>query len=371
MRKALLISTSILTLGLSSCYLGRQFIYFKPDINDHKIFPKSLLHGSNHPLTFYKGSTGNNNIPKNVVIKGQSMSFEDYLMVNNTAAYLIIKEDTIIYEKYFMGKDTSSIMPSFSIANSYLSALIGCAIADGYIQSVHEPITNYIPELKLNKFDSITIHHLLQMTSGIKFKESYNDPFSDLSKLYYGNDAKFYITDYYRMEKPGTAFRYNSGNVQLLGWVLQRALRGESISHYLDRRIWFRLDPQFDGSWSLDRNQDGIEKTFCCINATARDFAKLGRLYLNKGKWKDKQIIPADWIKESITPSTSEGASEAFKYQWWLRNKNGEQAFMAVGHLGQYVYVYPSKKLIIVRLGDDYGNVNWPRLFYDYANHMD
>jgi CubicO group peptidase (beta-lactamase class C family) len=179
------------------------------------------------------------------------------------------------------------------------------------------------------------------------------------------------MKDFYLMEKPGTAFRFQSGNLQLLGWILQRALKGETITHYLDRRIWFSLDPQFDGSWSLDKEQEGLEKTFCCLNATARDFAKLGRLYLNKGKWQQKQVIPAEWVNESLIPSTTEGASEGFKYQWWLRNKNGEQAFMTTGHLGQYIYVYPSKKLIIVRLGKGYGSINWPRLFYDYATHMD
>jgi CubicO group peptidase (beta-lactamase class C family) len=346
-------------------------VYLFPDIDDSRRFPSNILHGSNHPFTFYKGTVGNNNIPKSAVVNGRVISFEDFLLINNTVAYLIIKEDTIVYEKYFMGKDSSSNIPSFSMASAYTSALIGCALADGYIQSVDEPITNYLPELRLNGFDSITIKHLLQSTSGIKFKESYNDVFSDFYKLYYGNNAKKYMKDFYLMEKPGTVFRFQSGNVQLLGWILQRALKDESITHYLDRRIWFSLDPQFDGSWSLDKEQEGLEKTFCCLNAAARDFAKLGRLYLNKGMWQQKQIIPTDWVNESLIPSTSEGASEGFKYQWWLRNKNGEQAFMTTGHLGQYIYVYPSKKLIIVRLGKGYGNVNWPRLFYDYATHMD
>lgn len=362
---------AFISLVFTSCYLGRGLIYLYPDIDDHKRFPSNYMHAHNKPFVFYKGFIGNNSIPHSVMINGKPRPFEEFLVLNKTVAYLIIKEDSIIYERYLMNKDSSSVIPSFSMAKSYTSALIGCAIKDGLIQSVDEPITNYIPELKPNGFDSITIRHLLQMTSGIKFKESYKDPFGEAAKLYYGNDAKKYCKELELIETPGTQFRYNSGNTQLLGWVLQRALKGETITHYLDRRIWFRLEPEFDGSWSVDKSENGLEKTFCCLNATARDFAKFGRLYLNNGMWNGKEIIPAEWVKESLRPELKDGGVDYYKYQWWIRNKNGEDAFMAWGHLGQYIYVYPSKKLIIVRLGEDYGNVNWPALFSDYARNME
>jgi CubicO group peptidase (beta-lactamase class C family) len=274
---------------------------------------------------------------------------------------LIIKNDTIQYEKYWGKYDESSIVPSFSMAKSITSILIGCAIDDKLIKSVNEPITNYIPELKENDFDKVTIENLLQMTSGIKFNESYINPFGDAATFYYGTNLRKAIKKMKLEIEPGERFAYSSGSAQLLGLVLERALKNKTISSYLEEKIWQPLEMEFDASWSLDRKKNGLEKTFCCINARARDYAKIGRLYLNKGKWNDKQIVSENWVAQSTKIDTTNNSSLRYQYQWWLPSQTGD--FMAQGILGQFIYVNPEKNLIIVRLGKGLGFTDWKTAF--------
>lgn len=253
------------------------------------------------------------------------------------------------------------------MAKSITSLLIGCAIDDGYIQSVSEPVIKYVPELKKNGFsETLTIKHLLQMMSGIKFNESYSNPFGDAATYYYGTNLRKAIARMKPLHEPGMNFEYSSGDTQLLGLVLERALKGRTITDYLEDKIWKPLGMEYDASWSLDRKNNGLEKTYCCINARARDFAKIGRLYLNKGNWNGVQIVSKKWVEESTVADTGLNDVNYYKYQWWLPTQNGD--FMAEGILGQYIYVNPAKSLIIVRLGKNNGNDAWESLFLSIAN---
>jgi CubicO group peptidase (beta-lactamase class C family) len=247
------------------------------------------------------------------------------------------------------------------MAKSITSILIGCAIDDGLIQSVDEPLIKYIPELEKNGFGKVTINHVLQMTSGLDFSESYINPFGEAASFYYGCNLKHEVSKLKLKAEPGKQFEYVSGNTQLLGLILERALKGKTITQYFQEKLWTPLEMEYDGSWSLDREEEGIEKTFCCINARARDFAKIGRLYLNKGKWNGKQIVSEKWVKESTTIDMTNGGVDYYKYQWWLPTATGD--FMAEGILGQYIYVNPSQNLIIVRMGKNNGSVNWQDFF--------
>src|SRR5690606_16489947 len=242
-----------------------------------------------------------------------------------------------------------SIVPSFSMAKSVTSMLIGCAIADGLIGSVHDPVSRYIPEMAKNGFNKVTIEHLLQMTSGLKFNEGYYNPFGEVATFYYGRGLEKATTRLKLEAEPGTRFNYVSGNTQILGLVLDRVLGNKTITEYLNEKIWQPIGMEYDASWSIDRKKDGIEKTFCCLNARARDFAKLGRLYLNDGNWQGKQLVPADWVRQSTRVDSSGASNKHYQYQWWLPTLDGD--FLAQGILGQYVYVNPSKNLVIVRLG--------------------
>jgi CubicO group peptidase (beta-lactamase class C family) len=352
----LILFTSIL---LTSCQVGRFVYYNFADIKDHQKFPSRALTADTLHYHFQTTHTGK--FPAEI----NGIPIDQYLERNSTVAFLIIKNDTIQYEKYFKGYDKQSIVPSFSMAKSVTSILIGCAIDEGYIHSVDDPVTDYIPELAKNGFEKVTIKHLLQMTSGIKFNESYINPFGDAASFYYGLNLRKQIEKMKLKSEPGETFEYVSGSPQLLGLILERSLKGQTITSYLQEKLWSPLGMEYDASWSLDRKENGLEKTFCCLNARARDFAKIGRLYQNKGNWNGQQIVSEQWVEESTKLDTTNGSADYYQYQWWLPTPNED--FMAEGILGQFVYVHPSKDLIIVRLGKKLAGEDWWNVFTSIA----
>ena len=349
---------------LYSCKVSRFVYYNYANITDYEVFPSRELKADS--LKFYFAVTDTPKAPKKTTINGKDVTFDDYLSQNRTVAFLIIKNDTVQYENYFNDYNRESIVASFSMAKSVTSILIGCAIDDGYIKSVNESVIKYVPELKENGFtETLTIKHLLQMMSGIKFNESYSNPFGDAATYYYGTNLRKAISKMKPLQDPGYSFEYSSGDTQLLGLVLERAIKNKTITAYLEEKIWKPLGMEFNASWSLDKEENGLEKTYCCINARARDFAKIGRLYINNGNWNGKQIVSEKWVKESITPDKGPNDVNYYKYQWWLPSANGD--FIAKGILGQYIYVNPVKNLIIVRLGKNKGGQNWEDLFLSIA----
>lgn len=351
----------------SSCKIGRFFIYNFADINDHKKFPARSLQASPTPFQFKDGK--NTYVEPILTMKtGGQISLNKLNEEHNTVAFLIIRNDSVLFENYYAGYTRQQLVPSFSVAKSFTSALIGCAIDDGLIKSVNEPITNYIPELKENGFDKVSIRHVLLMTSGLDFNESYYNPFGDAATFYYGRTLRKSIAKMKLEEEPGTDFEYQSGNTQLLGLILERALKTKTVTQYLQEKIWTPLQMETPASWSIDKKKDGLEKTFCCINSTAIDFAKFGRLFLNKGNWNGKQLISSTWVEESTKLDTTDGSVPYYQYQWWSA-RPGED-FFAEGILGQFIYVYPKKNLIIVRLGSSYGNVSWRSVFVKLAEQL-
>ncbi len=349
----------IFLLG-SSCTVGRFAYYNFANITDHKIFPARTAKADS--IKFHYPVSQNPKVPKALSVGDKKISFDNYLEKNKSVAFLIIKNDSIYYEKYFRGYNEASVVASFSMAKSVTSILIGCAIDDGLIKSTDEPIINYIPELNHDGLEKVTIKDLLDMKSGIKFNESYVNPFGDAANYYYGRNLRKSMYRRKAAHAPGGDFEYSSGDTQLLGFVLERALKGKTVTAYLEEKLWKPLGMEYDATWSLDRKEDGLEKTFCCINARARDFAKLGRLYLNNGNWNGKQIISSQWVKESTTPTPG---NEGYTNQWWL---NSDGSYLAKGILGQYIYVNPAKNLIIVRLGTGHGSTDWPGLFDTLAS---
>lgn len=357
----------IILIVLSSCKLGRFVVYNFADIKDYKKFPSRPLLSNETKFKFYATKQGK--YPDTLKMGNKAITFDQLLEENKTVAFLIIKNDTIQYENYFKGYTQESIIPSFSMAKSITSILIGCAIDDGLIKSVEEPITNYIPELKKNGFEKVSIKHVLQMTSALKFSESYINPFGHAASFYYGRNLKREVSKLKLKGTPGETFEYVSGNTQLLGLILERALKNKTVTQYFQEKLWTPLEMEYDASWSIDKKKQGTEKTFCCINARARDFAKIGRLYLNKGKWNGKQIVSEKWVEESTKVDTSDGSVSFYQYQWWLPSTTGD--FMAEGILGQYIYVNPNKNMVIVRMGKNNGRVNWSDLFKLLVKYSD
>ncbi len=357
----------LLIVSLSSCTLGRFVFFNVADINDHKKFPKRALQKSEIPFRFVVDTAGR--FPAELTLgEDKVVPFGQFLEDNKTVAFMIIQDDTIQYEQYFDKYDTSSIVPSFSMAKSITSILVGCAVDDGLIESIQQPVTDYIPELKKNGFDSVTVEHLLQMTSGLNFNEGYFNPFGHAAKFYYGLNLRKAIKQLKLKQSPGKSFDYVSGNTQLLGLVLERALKDKTVTAYLQQKIWTPLQMEYDASWSIDKKKNGLEKTFCCVNARARDFAKIGRLYLNEGNWNGQQIVSKSWVEQSTKRDTTNGSWEGYQHQWWFPAEVATDGdYMAQGILGQFIYVNPKKKLIIVRLGKNYGDVNWGSFFVQIA----
>ncbi|HET8808938.1 MAG TPA: serine hydrolase [Flavobacteriaceae bacterium] len=347
-----------------SCQVGKMIVYNFADIKDHKKFPNRTVETDSTKFFFPKAV--NPTVPKKFTKNdSSSISFERFLENHETVAFLIIKNDSLYYEEYFDGYSQESVVPSFSMAKSVLSILVGMAIEDGYISSVQDPVTKYIPEMKSEKFGQITLENLLQMTSGIQFTESYWNPFGDAAAFYYGRNLVKKTKRLKVETPPGTQFDYASGNSQILGLVLSNALPEDTtLSEYLERKLWKPLGMEYNATWSLDE-KNGIEKTFCCLNARAIDYAKIGRLYLREGNWNKKQLVPKNWVETSTKVDTTNASPWFYQHQWWLPTKNGD--FMAKGILGQFIYVNPNKDLIMVRLGKDYGEVDWTDIFVGLA----
>lgn len=358
-----------LLLSLTSCKLARFAFYQKSNITDHNIFPSREIKTTDDKFEFFTRAQNIkiDSITLTINKKGKDdkkkirLTFEDYLIQNNTVAFLIIRNDTILYENYFDDYNEESIVNSFSMAKSFVSAMIGCAIEEGHIESTQQPVTDFIPELKENGFDKVTIDHLLDMRSGIKFDENYVNPFGEVASFYYGTNLRKQILRLQLEKTPGTVTNYRSVDTQLLGLLLERALKTKNISEYLEEKIWQPLGMEYDATWSVDRKKDGLEKAFCCLNARARDFAKFGRLYLNKGDWNGTQIVPENWVIESTKNDTTKGEDSYYNNQWWI-SKNG--VYAAEGHLGQLISVHPSNNMVFVRLGSKWGETSdWTSIF--------
>ena len=352
---------------VSGCTVGRFFLYNFADTRDHRKFPSRELAPSDRPSTYAVAEP--EQAPKTITVAGKESAFDSYLEEHATVAFLIIHRDTIRFERYFKGYDPAHVHTSFSMAKSVMSMLIGCAIADGFIRDVQQPVTDLVPELKKSGFDAVTLEHVLQMTSGLDFSESYVNPFGTAARYYYGRRLYRYMEHMKLARPPGERFEYVSGNSQLLGLILERALRAKgdqrTITEYLQDRLWTPLGMEYASSWSIDRKEGGIEKTFCCLNVPARDFAKLGSLYLHKGKWRGEQLLPEAWVERSTMIDTTNGSAARYQYQWWLPSREGD--FMAQGILGQYIYVDPARELVMVRLGRKPGGVPWAQVFWSLA----
>ncbi len=319
-------------------------------------------------------------------------NFESFLEEKHTQAFIVVQDDTILYENYLNGTQRDSMATSFSVAKSFTSALIGIAIEEGYIASVDDAITKYLPELAARdvRFSKITIRHLLMMSSGLEYQ-------SNRTWLFNGDDPlTTYFPDQRRaalefttiVDPPGEYFLYNHYHPQLLGLILERTT-GVPVTAYLQEKIWTPIGMEFDGSWSLDSEWSGFEKMEAGINARPIDFAKFGRLFLERGNWNGVQVLPMEWVAESTqvdrntqTPvyypdeygqAIFNQGKGYYKYMWYgLFRGDEEPDFYAEGDHGQIIYISPQNNLIIIRNGFEYGipGFEWEAAFYRFATQI-
>ncbi len=358
----------LLLVSLSACHVGRFFIFNFADSNDHKKFPKIAVEKdpTQLPFTFERTDSATTRA-LNLNLNGKEYTKEQWMKKTGTIAFLIIRNDTILAEAYNHPKGEEVIVPSFSVAKSYTSALLGIAISEGYIDSVQQSIRTFLPELPEVPFQAITLEHLLNMRSGLEFNESYVNPFGHIAKFYYGTNLKKFTAKLKAATPPDSVYHYNSANTFLLGWAIEAATK-QPLPIYLQDKLWQPLGMEYDASWSVDSRQHQMAKSFCCINARARDFAKFGRLFLNYGDWDGQEIVPRSWVEASTSFETVNKGR--YKYQWWRQEGDFEDDFFAQGILGQFIYINRDKNAVMIRLGRRYGKISWPRLFQLFAERL-
>jgi hypothetical protein len=354
---------------LTSCHVGRYFIYNFADVNDYRKFPEVPVANQPPAFSFIEPLIEMSPIlPSGFTSEKQSPDFGKFLRDHKTTSCLIIRNDTMLYEHYFDEYSPESINPSFSVSKSFVSALVGIAISEGKIKSVDDPITNYLPQLASPGMDNIRIEDLLNMRSGIKFNETYSSPFGQMPRYYYGRNLQHYITKLKVKEAPNLHYDYISVNSLLLGLIVEKAT-GQKLSDYLSQKIWQPLGMEYPATMNIDSRKDNTIKAFCCLNARSRDFAKFGRLYLNKGNWQGRQIVPSAWVKRStsVMNDSKDAHHKSYTYNWRVLE---DGSYYAQGVLGQFIYVCPAKHVIIVRTGKNYSKVDWPFLFQQICTEL-
>lgn len=265
-----------------------------------------------------------------------------------TIAYVIIKNDSIWFENYYDGYNKDSKTNSFSMAKSYVSGLMGKAIMEGYIKSLDQPVCDFIPEFCEGKAAKMTVGDLSSMSSGTNWDEAYYSPLSITTRAYFDDDLEKVILGLKMDKEPGTAFKYASGDTQMLAMVIEKAT-GKKLYDYLTESFWKPLGSENETLWQVDSDDHDLVKAYCCIASNAKDFARFGKLYKDHGKWNGKQVLDSTFVAKSIQPVFP--SSPEYGYGWWLKNHNEKHFFMMRGHLGQYVIVQPEDNVIIVRLG--------------------
>lgn len=364
-------------LCCSSCYLLRMYKVRGFQLNDHEKMPSVAINRSDTPFPFTDATK----------VKAYE-SFRDYLDTNLsqslTAAFIVFKNDSLIYERYFNGFTQQSLLPSFSVAKSFVATLVSIAQREGKIRSIQEPITNYIPELfkKDQRFALITLQHLLDMRSGLHFNEGNYGINDDAIKLGFRPNLLKHALNVKIEKEPGGEFNYQSINTELLALAVERAT-GKKISAYLEEKLWQPLGATSNATWNVDSKKHQQEIAFAGLNATARDFARLGLLYLHQGNFNGKQLLDTAWV-QTINNADSMIKANGYKNQWWSHldytffndslsavayqnathhsstvRKAGTKyrvgyrsgAFHAQGMLNQYIYVNPNNNMVIVRLG--------------------
>lgn len=319
------------------------------------VFPSRVIHNSG-PISALQRSE--RTLPVSYEWQGKRLQLSELLSRSKTTGLLVIKDGRIVAERYFLGAGEASKLTSFSVAKSFTSTLVGLAIADGRIKSVNQPVTEYLPELGGSGYGGVPIKAILQMSSGVKFTEDYSGT-DDVSKMFQRcmiqqeQPLNDYAKSLGRLEPAGKRFYYRSIDTQVLGWLVER-VTGEPLANYLSRSLWTPLGMESDAYWDTDGS--GMESAFAFLNATLRDYGKFGLLFLNKGKWNGKQIVPAAWVAEATTPDSprlqpgrlAPDYPLGYQYQWWIF-PGDDGAFEAQGIFGQFIYVNPRKNVVIVK----------------------
>lgn len=326
--------------GISKTYLRGKM---SANIDDGKFFSANLIATESPALWEESPEYNKKELPKNIT---------DDLTRSDTASFLVIKEGKLLHEQYWKSYHALSTTNSFSMAKAVTVMLLGKALEERKISSIDDPFSDYFEEFKTKGFgEHLTLKHLAQMESGLDWDEDYKNPFLPNARAYYGRSLMKATFSRKFKQNPGERFEYQSGSTQLLGFAVKKAV-GQSLASYLSEKFWIPMGMEQNATWSTD--ESGMEKTYCCIHSNARDFAKLGQLFLDNGKVNGKQILNPDFMDLMKTPTKH--SEEIYGMGFWINNDNPIKHYYFLGLQGQYIIMVPEHDMVIVRTGS-YNNL--------------
>lgn len=330
--------------------------------NAKDIFSTTTVPKSAHPYHFAKRAE-DFPIPVTFQFEDSTVNTQAYLDFTLTDALLVVRHDTIYHEYYANEFTENDHHISWSMSKSVISALIGIAIHEGKIKSIEETVTDYLPEFAGTGYDKVRIKDVLQMSSGVGFNEDYGDFSSDINVMgrYFalGMPMADFAKTLKREREPGTFNHYVSIDTQVLGMILTKAT-SQSITNYMNEKLWSQIGAESEAYWIVDNT--GMEFAIGGLNATARDYAKIGQLFLDSGRWQGRQVVPEEWVLASVTPDaphvmpgkrSNALRKDGYGFQWWIPYGR-EDEFNAQGIYGQFIYIDPDKDMVIVKLSSNY-----------------
>jgi CubicO group peptidase (beta-lactamase class C family) len=388
-RRVLFVVTGVVLVtlvGLAADPVVRRIVLVgMPSVDDFDRLPSRAISASPSPRPFVRAAEGDR--PETIDFCYEESCFRTphelfkFLEARGTTSFVVVRSGEVIWESYFNGAGPDSLLKTFSISKSVLSALIGIAIDEGLIGSTGDQLNHYIPELKDSRAGNVTLRQCLDNTAGFRYRRG-RAPWNERTRMYYTTDLRSFLRNVKVERTPGSSHRSEELSPLLLGNVLDRALNAQSdgpttISEYMERRLWHPLGAEYGALWNLDRRDAGLEKTESGFTARAVDLAKFGQLYLQRGRVADRQLVSESWICRSTTIDRSTDPPNAWKldfytHLWWgVETGQGQpNDFYANGHFGQRIYVSPSADMVLVRTGKQGGGVRWARFLGDLAKAL-
>lgn len=370
----------VVLIGCTDTYLGRMVALRDIDVEDYQKLPQRQISNAANPTPLAVALRPGWMSELSLRFAGTALDtperFDTFLRANHTTAFIAIANGKVVDERYYNGYARDSLFKSFSISKSVLSALFGIARAEGAI-SENDRVGDHVPGVQDERLAAVKLEHLLDNVSGFSYSRGFA-PWNDQPQMYYTTDVRTFVTSVEFANEPGSRFAGEDISPLLLGVALENALKrtnkAASLSAFASERLWQPMGAFYPALWNLDRGGDGIEKTESGFVARAIDFARFGQLYLDAGKASGRQIVPADWVAATVTAPES-GRPNRFvegfhrKLWWgWFRPGRTRDDFYANGHFGQRIYVSPDKRLVLVRMGSDSGEVDWTQLLAGIAD---
>ncbi len=322
-------------------------------------------------------------LPQTYTFDNETYDVETFLKETETTGLMVLHNDKIVHESYDQNYDETSKITSWSLAKSFVSALVGIALDEGYIDSIYDPVSDYVYDLEDTAYDGVPIKDVLTMSSGVAFSEDYDTFNADINMIFirnfaFGEPMGDYLKRLNSNNEPGMYNDYISSDTLVLSMLVSEATN-VSLSTYLEENVWHPMGAEDDAYWILDAAEEEIG--FCCLNATLKDYLRFGALYLNEGARGDQQIIPKSWVNDSVSihgnhlaPGENPDSfwTLGYGYQWWLP-ENPEGDFTGIGVWGQYIYVHPTHDIVIVKTSTDENydenDHETIELFREIANH--